>query len=123
MFPFIQHGNVCRFVAFQLDELKKGDIVLFRNDRQQLVAHRLVNFSTTGGVRVFLFRGDTNIAIDSPVQENQLLGKLISIKKRKYTIKTDGWAARVWGWLILYISPIRIFLNKYTRRRMYVERL
>jgi signal peptidase I len=101
MYPLIKKGDLCRFITIYPSHLTRGDIVLYHSLTGQLVAHRLVSTREHDGKRTFILKGDTNLGLDKPVEEPQIIGLLTSIKKGDKSIHMNGLFARLWSSLIL----------------------
>ncbi|WP_226677949.1 S24/S26 family peptidase [Mesobacillus jeotgali] len=109
MFPLIQRGDVCRFVPCRPDSLVKGDIILFHTNQGQLIAHRFIHAETG----YYLFKGDTNLGYDRPATSEQIIGKLISIKKKSHDVSIDNTSVKLWGKLIMTLPVLSGILRKY----------
>lgn len=96
MYPFIHPGDLCRFLLCEPYLLKRGDVVLYYSRGQRLVAHR---FSHMNGDD-FLFKGDTNLGFDEPVEEELILGRLTWVQSKKKK-EAENFISIVWGKLIL----------------------
>lgn len=116
MFPFIQEGDTCQFVQCNPSQLKKGDVVLFYSSSGQLIGHRLIRSELRNSKRYFLFKGDTNLRMDEPVTECDLVGKLAYVRKKKLVLKAERLPSLMWCWILItfpWISGLfRSYLNK-----------
>lgn len=114
MFPYIQKGDKCRFVPCNPSSLNKGDVILFLSPSNQLIAHRLVKKMESPYIQhKFLFKGDTNLGFDQPVENFRIIGKLASVKKNHLMFTPDDVLARIWANLILKFPLISSFLRRY----------
>ncbi|MBT2642221.1 hypothetical protein J7I80_08290 [Bacillus sp. ISL-41] len=114
MFPYIQKGDKCRFVPCDPSALNKGDVVLFLSSSNQLIAHRFVKRTESQHIHnKFVFKGDTNLGFDQPVENCRLIGKLTYVKKKHVTFTSDDVMARIWAYLILAFPIISSFLRRY----------
>jgi signal peptidase len=121
MFPFIQQGDHCRFVPLDCSSLTKGDILLYRSQEGQLIAHRFVEIQWKDGQRMFLLKGDTNLGFDQPIAEDRILGKLVTVRKKRVTIAPDHFIAAAWGKMILSFPIISEILRKYLNSRFNLQ--
>lgn len=122
MYPFIQEGDTCQFVPLkERDELSKGDIILFINDQEKLVGHRLQQCYVEGQIRYYIFKGDTNFKPDYPVREDQLIARLSMIKKKNICISANGFLAKWWGAIALNFPKIPRYCKTYLnyKNRLY----
>jgi signal peptidase I len=118
MYPFIRQGNVCRFVPCEIDQIKKGDVLLFYSLTGQLIAHRLVSVKTKNKKLLFQLKGDTNLGFDQLIEEDRILGKLINIQKQSKTLNPEHGMARLWGKIILSFPVLSAILQKYLNRKL-----
>ena len=86
MFPYIQKGNLCRFVPCKASLFKRGDVILYYSQTGQLIAHRFVENTTVKDQSLFLLKGDTNLGFDQPIEEHWVLGKMVSVQKKQVKI-------------------------------------
>jgi signal peptidase len=116
MLPLIKEGDICTFRTCDPSKLNKGDIVLFFSSENKLVAHRYCHSKRVDNVQLFLFKGDTNLKQDLPVTTEQIVGKLISIKRKKRNISATHISFELWSKAILsfpFISYwLRLLLDK-----------
>ncbi|MFD2214036.1 signal peptidase I [Metabacillus endolithicus] len=118
MFPYIKKGNVCRFVAFDEMNVKKGDILLYHTNTGQLIAHRLLSvLKQDNNQKQFVLKGDTNLCSDEPINQNQIIGKLITIQTTKRKKYANKFHAIVWSNIILSFP----FLSKLLRYSLSLE--
>ncbi|WP_142317511.1 S24/S26 family peptidase [Bacillus sp. AFS002410] len=114
MFPYIQEGDICRFIDKKPNFLKTGEVALFYNRNGQLVAHRLHKTFIYHDEQSFLFKGDSNLGFDELVSESQIIGKLEYINGR---IKpTENLFSKLYCHLVLNYPILsrlfRIYLDK-----------
>ena len=117
MFPFIREGDTCRFANCAGAQLKKGDIVLYHSLTGKLIAHRLYQLKLMNNQFWYIFKGDSNLGLDEPVNEEQLIGKLTSVHKGKYILRTSHKMIILWGELILTLPVLSLLLRKYLNRK------
>lgn len=122
MFPVIKQGQVCRFAPFRASSLKKGDILLVYTSSQQLVAHRFYKEEIINGKWVYIFKGDTNLGYDEPVNEQQILGKLTMIYKKNKTVQAENGFPAVWGKWILSVPFLSVILHRVLTSNLYFLR-
>ncbi|MEH6949717.1 hypothetical protein V7068_22280 [Bacillus sp. JJ634] len=117
MFPFIQEGNLCRFIVCEPQELKKGEVVLFHLETGQLTAHRYYGSKMMNNKSFFVFKGDTNLGFDQPVCEERIIGKLLYVQKEKSLLNVSDFRAFFWGKLILLFPMLSSILRQYLNRK------
>ena len=77
MYPLIrQREDILRIV--KTDTYKKGDIILFKSSVDHYVLHRILKIKKDKIVTA----GDYNYFKDQPITKDQILGLLVSIKKK-----------------------------------------
>ncbi|MDQ1910417.1 signal peptidase I [Paenibacillus sp. GD4] len=100
MSPAIREGYVCRFTDIEARSLKVGDIVLFVGVTGELVGHRLIGTLVKEGKAYYVCKGDSNRTSDRPVPEEQLIGRMVSVRAGQRLIRADALSMRMWGWLV-----------------------
>ena len=77
MYPLIkQREDILHIV--KCETYQKGDIVLFKSHVDHYVLHRILKIKN----EQIITAGDYNYFKDQPINKSQLLGKLITIKKK-----------------------------------------
>jgi len=117
MFPYIKQGDVCRFTTCDPSRLKKGDIVLFWNLAGKLVAHRFHHYVKDKEEIFYVFKGDTNLGFDQPINKERILGKLLLIKRGKRRIYNENFVSILWGNIILSRPIFSGILRDYLDRK------
>lgn len=121
MYPLIQEGNICRFAIFDPNHVKKGDILLYCTNSGQLIAHRLVTIKFTNGEFMYELKGDTNLYHDKPISKDQILGKLITINKRKKKIYLDDFSPVFWSYVVLSLPGLSKILKLHLAYKYYLK--
>ncbi|MCA0172889.1 hypothetical protein [Bacillus sp. RAR_GA_16] len=117
-FLLFRKTNLCRFVEWEPSLFKIGDIALFYSLSGQLVGHRLCRTERIGENFYYTFKGDTNLGTDDPVLDSAIVGKLVCIKKKKFTLRMDHFYARLWGKLIQSFPFLSGLLRHYLNKRV-----
>ena len=77
MYPLIrQREDILHIV--KTNNIKRGDIILYKSDIDHYVLHRILKIKKD----VIICAGDYNYFKDKPILKDQVLGLLISIKKK-----------------------------------------
>jgi signal peptidase I len=107
MFPFLMHGDIVQTTSVETEQLKCGDIVVFKmNDRW--IAHRLIKKNIDKNL--FFTRGDSRAIKDFPVNQNQIKGIVVKIVKSRW--KLAHFSIGKYGKYIVFFSPITaLFFN------------
>jgi signal peptidase I len=117
MYPFIQKGDICRFIVTKAESIKKGDILLFRTSSGNLVAHRFCRMVTRNQQLHYLCKGDTNLKHDEAISLDQMIGKLTRIERNRRIIHATDLFAFVWGRTVLTFPMIALLLRFYLNRK------
>ena len=81
MYPLIrQREDILHIV--KKETYKKGDIILYKSEVDHYVLHRILKIKKDK----IICAGDYNYFKDKPITNNQILGLLISIKKKDGTV-------------------------------------
>lgn len=79
MHPTMDVGDVAIIAKVPAEEIKKGDVILFRSGNT-MVIHRVYDVYGEGDAKLFITKGDANDAPDSePVVPGQVMGKTVFI--------------------------------------------
>lgn len=121
MFPYIQQGDICRFIPCDPKLIKKGDVILFISKAGQLIAHRYIMNQFKNDKRVYMFKGDTNLGYDEMIEQEQILGKLVLIKKQNITYTPNQFISILWGKVILSTPVFSGILRKYLNWKLKLQ--
>ena len=81
MYPLIkQREDILHII--KTNDYKKGDIILFKSEANHYVLHRILKIKKDK----IITAGDYNYFKDKPITNEQILGLLISIKKKDGTV-------------------------------------
>ena len=109
MYPLIrQREDILHIV--KTDTYQRGDIVLYKSEADHYVLHRILKIKKKKGL--VICAGDYNYFKDKPITFNQVLGKLISIKKKdgnEIDLNKDKKARK---FFYTNFFPIKAFLQK-----------
>ena len=107
MKPLIQDGNYITFRPLKNGEkVKFGDIAVFTS-KSGLIAHRIVDRISIDDKVWFREKGDNNF-YPSVIREDAVLGKVVKIKKKNFSINLAKWhwffINRIFGyyWKVLF---------------------
>ena len=111
MYPALQHGDTGLIKKCFPDEVKKGDVVVWRSG-DRLVAHRLVTCERKEDGWCLLTRGDNNLLDDSPFTEKELAGKLISFERNGKTYAPDSLKMRFFRFNSIHNHKFTVRMNR-----------
>jgi signal peptidase I len=94
MHPLVRDGDILVVRPVNQDEMKVGDVVLYRAAGAGIVAHRIVEKHTRRGQGFLVVRGDATGRPDPQVLWSQVLGRVASIERRGRTIVAESWTSR-----------------------------
>jgi signal peptidase len=78
MTPTLNVGDVALIMHVPVQSIKVGDVIQYQT-ADMTVLHRVVDEHESGGLMWFTTKGDANNAPDTPVNEQQVLGKEVLI--------------------------------------------
>lgn len=130
MHPTIKEGETITVVPISSFDIKRGDILLYLVGKK-VVAHRVVSIerkksdvmtqsSKLSSHHLFLLRGDASGTCDEPVEAQQVLGKVVSVKRGGCSIDVysrrakmlrfvHAWLFRLKRWMIQNFLQVRRF--------------
>ena len=106
MFPFYLPGDIVRVERAHPGNLKKGNVIVFTNNKQ-LVAHRLLKYDAESGT--VLAKGDGLIAKDRLLSEQNVHAVVVRhyrLGKEKIFINRKG--------VKLFIALVSPFMGRFT---------
>lgn len=120
MFPTLRAGDMGEVEKCRPEELKNGDIVIWKKS-DQLIGHRLFSIARTDNHWQFQTIGDFNTVADTPFSENELIGRLVSFERNGEKIKIDSSKMKFAGFIHRYFHFIAVRVNQtsYRARRLF----
>ena len=113
MYPLIVSGRDSVIICpLQGHTCRRGDVVLFRNNENRLVLHRVVKQNHQG----YYFVGDNQIAVEGPVAPEQIVGIATVFIRKDKEISHRNVIYRVLSFLWLLVRPFRFIGWKIMRR-------
>jgi signal peptidase I len=103
MWPFLKTKEKVVVKKVSPDNLKIGDIILYRLDNQ-MVCHRLVRKVACGSGYLLYARGDASTNLAEPITEKALAGKVIGILRNGRVINFTGIWCRFVNRLIVELA-------------------
>lgn len=94
MFPTLRPGDVGKVEKCLAEEVKAGDILVFKSNGK-LIAHRLIRKKSDKGREVFITQGDNNSFFDQPFVNEELIGKITSFERSGKTISVDSFSIKL----------------------------
>jgi len=114
MGPWLRPGDLVVVGRSRTEELSPGRIVVFAREGL-LVIHRILRRGTESGRCVLFTKGDAAPRPDAPVDNTELLGEVLSIKRgaNSLDLKTPGHL--LWGRVLSKLSPSSRFWHPAAR--------
>ena len=108
MYPLFRSKLDSVVLAPIIDGVKKRDVILFKRSNGQYVLHRIIGHKGD----IYSANGDNQYWIESPLFENQFLGKMIGFyrKNQSYTTKTLWY--QFYSFIWVFFRPLRGLLIK-----------
>jgi hypothetical protein len=103
MLPFIQDGDRL-LVAHGTIGARRGDVVVFRR-KGKLIAHRVLYICDGDGGPAFITKGDGVSDLDPAVTADEMVGRVLAVKRGERYMSLDTAAWRTLGWLIALGTP------------------
>lgn len=95
MWPTLKEGDLVLIKGVnQKEEIKEGDIVVYQNPKGFTI-HRVVKLNEN----TLITKGDANNVNDSPVEYNQIIGKIVNFRNKPLRIP--------------FLGAVSIFTQKY----------
>jgi signal peptidase I len=87
MIPTVQPGDVVIVAKAPASSVKKGDIIEYRNAKQNInIVHRVIEVRGDGSEKTFITKGDNNTTPDfDPVPGQNVIGKVV------FNVPRIGW--------------------------------
>lgn len=109
MYPLFVPGRDEAVVApVRVEELRRGDVVLYRRDGSILVLHRIWKRK---GERFYLV-GDNQKEIEGPLRPDQMKGILVEVIRRGRHISADNLVYRAASGFWLFLRPLRPVISR-----------
>ena len=110
MYPLIrQREDILHIV--KTNDIKRGDIILYKSAVDHYVLHRILRIKKDK----IICAGDYNYFKDKPITSNQVLGKLLTIKKINGTVidlSKDKKARKFWYTNFFHIKAFFQIIGK-----------
>jgi hypothetical protein len=86
-------------VALGCTGVRRGDVIVFRR-RGTLIAHRVLSIFESNTGSIFVTKGDNVSSFDPPFNDNEIVGRVLAIKRGNRCMPLDTAVWRILGWLI-----------------------
>ncbi len=107
MFPFIRRGDIAYISKVKEEGYEIGDVIVFKT-KEKFIAHRLLSFRFNKSGKYAIPKGDSTLKFDEPIKVDQILGKVIRIKRKHRSIDFTTKKAKSRARNIALMSPYMI---------------
>ena len=115
MYPTLKPGDIGLVEKCSTEELKIGDILVFKANGI-LVGHRLIEIRSTNNKTIFITKGDKSNNKDVPFSKEELLGRINSIQRKKRVLKLNSFSMKMRRYIALHFSKQAIPVYDFTLR-------
>ena len=130
MYPCIRHGDAIEVEPVEVSAVTVGDVVLYRDENDRLVGHRVVKMGGEDLQGTLVTKGDWTPRADPPIYAGQVLGRVVAIERGGRRTELNTGRKRLiqvlWGrmsphshWLYLPVKKgvraVRRVMNKVRR--------
>lgn len=117
MFPFLRKGDLLTIEPVLMDEIKRGDVVVFESE-EKWIAHRVIKIHSNDGLTEFTTRGDARVSNDPPVRKENYIGIVSYLERNNTFISLTSFRKKIsTQFLLLGGKPISYFLNHLARKK------
>ncbi|MDD5216892.1 MAG: S24 family peptidase [Candidatus Omnitrophica bacterium] len=121
MRPLITPYDKIRVRKVSSDQIVAGDIVVFKRTDGQFTVHRILSKRNENGRVIYTAKADARQNIDPPIEEEQIIGKVIAVKKRGIVLRLDNRLGlvliRVFYFYASFDFALHCFLSRHPRIR------
>lgn len=104
MYPmFVPDRDEALIKKADIDNIKRGDVVLYRRKGSILVLHRV--YKKKNGM--FYMVGDNQTQVEGPLKSEQVIGILTGFKRNGKYISTNSFFYKTTAWIWLLLRPVR----------------
>jgi len=114
MFPLIREQDRL-LVTHGCGDVRQGAIVVFRREGE-LIAHRVMRFVSGKSGRVFVTKGDNVSEFDPAFPDDQIVGKVLGIKRNNKYMSLDTPSWQMLGQVIVFATLASMRLSNWGSR-------
>ena len=104
MNPFIMHlRDIIILGPWKDEDIRKGAVVLVKDTKGHYIIHRIINREESH----ITLMGDGNVGLTEDAEVKDVLGLMISVKRKGRTYGTDGLIWRLYSWFWMLITPVK----------------
>ena len=106
MHPFVRNGDLLHVRAVAPDQVRVGDLVMFRSACSNVVVHRVLRRTKLQGTIAFVIKGDRGEFPDGIFPAEKILGRVIARERNGVQIDLTTPARRLVKAGIAWLSPV-----------------
>jgi len=119
MAPLLKNGTLA--LIKKSNRLLCADILVYK-DKNKIIAHRLIRkLRNIDGNVLYQTKADNGYVLDELVRSQDIVGKIIAIKKEDRTIRLDTFSERIKARSLWFVSVIRTVVHKYVKIRSQIS--
>lgn len=101
------------------EQLNIGDIAVYRRKDTEFTLHRVISKRHENDRIVFITKADFYKHVGSPVQREQIIGKVVAVKKSLFLLRLDTAFGKAISWLMAFYSgscsDLRYLADRYRK--------
>ena len=105
MHPFVRDGDALHVRAVVPEQVRTGDLIFFRNSRDKLLVHRVVQRVEADGGLAFVAKGDRVRLLDGLIPPEDVLGKVLARERRGKVVDLTAFRWRLLNRVLAWLSP------------------
>ncbi len=103
MWPFIKKGDAVLVKNCKPQELKEGEIIVYRNG-DNLFAHRIIEIRENN----FITKADMNFKKDRPISGEQIIGRVGLVKKGLFKLNLEKRFFKTINYLLFLLGKLQV---------------
>ncbi len=109
MMPFLRHLRDTVFIRkCNIEDIKRGQILLFKRDDGRLILHRVRKVYSDGKL---LMNGDSQVWCEK-IEYSRVIASVCEVERNGKRYKSDSFIFKMWSFLWFPTRPFRPFLFK-----------
>ena len=105
MMPLLRNGYDS-VVLVRPEKIKQFDIVLYMNQENKAILHRIIRCKPSG----YLIVGDNQFQVDGPVKPEQIVAVVTEFNRNGKNISCSKWWVKLYAFIWGYGRPLRNFI-------------
>lgn len=106
MYPFIRDGDIIEVKPMEASAIRLGNVIFYRSAQEQLLAHRVIKVGAQYGQVDLVTKGDSASSPDPLVHPEQVLGRVVAIRRGERRIRLDRGVYQLINVLWARLSPL-----------------